>query len=141
VGTRTRRSDYIINQLRYSIGCALATRRSICVVRTWLRHLIVMSHSRLIRPLPLSQTVKAESRIFRVPCRHCPSAMIIEPQMRMLRTLRGLIVYPDYRATILPVALIIKPCYDVVVMMVAHALTSDTLELVLAWIVVGRSSP
>jgi hypothetical protein len=57
----------------------------------------------------------------------------------MLRTLRGLIVYPDYRAIIVPIALITKACYTVVVMMAAHALTLDTLELVLAWIVVGCS--
>jgi hypothetical protein len=47
-----------------SCGCALATRHSICVVRTWLCHLIAMSHSCLIGPLLLSRTAIAESRIF-----------------------------------------------------------------------------
>jgi hypothetical protein len=32
--------------------------------------------------------------------------MISEPQLRLLRTLRGLILYPDYRATIASVALV-----------------------------------
>jgi hypothetical protein len=89
----------------------------------------------------LSGTAIGESRIFRMPCRHSLSAVIIEPQLRMLRTLRGLIVYPDYRAIIVPVALITKACCVVVTLMAAHALTPDTLELVLAWIVVGCSSP
>jgi hypothetical protein len=100
-----------------------------------------MSHSHLIGPLPLSRTVITESRIFRMPCRHYLSAVIIEPQLRMLCTLRGLIMYPDYRAIIVSVALITKACCVVVALMVAHALTTDTLELVLAWIVVGCSSP
>jgi hypothetical protein len=65
--------------------------------------------------------------------------MIIEPQLRLLCTLHGLIVYPDYRATIVPVALITKACYAPVALMVAHALTPDILEHVLAWIVVGCS--
>jgi hypothetical protein len=42
----------------------------------------------------LSRTAIAESRIFRMPCRHCLSAVIIEPRLRLLRTLRGFIVYP-----------------------------------------------
>jgi hypothetical protein len=53
----------------------------------------------------------------------------------------GFIVYADYRATILYIALVTKACCVVVALMVAHALTPDTLELVLAWIVVGYSSP
>jgi hypothetical protein len=89
-----------------SIGCALATRHIICVVRTWLRHVIAMLHSHLVGPLPLSRTIIAESRIFCMPCRHGSTAMISEPQLRLLRTLRGLILYPDYRATIAPVALV-----------------------------------
>ena len=89
-----------------SIGCALATRHVICVVRTWLRHVIAMLYSHLVGPLPLSQTAITESRIFRMPCRYSLSAMIIEPQLRLLSTLRGLILYPDYRATITPVALV-----------------------------------
>jgi hypothetical protein len=48
-------------------------------------------------------------------------------------------MYPD--STTAPVALITKACYDVVALMVAHALTPNTLDLVLAWIVVCRSSP
>jgi hypothetical protein len=36
-----------------------------------------------------------------------------------------------------PVALIMKACYTVVALMAAHALTPDTLELVLAWICGG----
>jgi hypothetical protein len=106
VGNRTRRSGYIINRLSYGIGCTMATRRSICVVRTWLRHMIAMSHSRLVGPLPLSRTAIAESRIFRMSCRHGSSAVISEPQLRLLRTLRGLILYPDYRAIIVPVVLV-----------------------------------
>jgi hypothetical protein len=34
--------------------------------------------------------------------------MISEPQLLLLRTLRGLILYPDYRATITPVALVME---------------------------------
>jgi hypothetical protein len=98
-----------------------------------------MSRSRLIRPLSLSRTAIAESRFFRMLCMHCPSAVIIEPQLRLLLTLHGLIVYPDYQATIVPVALITKACYVAIALMVAHTLTPDTLELVLAWIVVGCS--
>jgi hypothetical protein len=82
-----------------------------------------MSHSRLIGPLPLSQTAIAESRIFRMPSRHCPSAVVIESQLRLLHTLHGLIVYPDYRALIVHVALITKACHTVVALMAAHALT------------------
>jgi hypothetical protein len=107
-------------------GCALATRRSICVVRTWFRHVIAMPRSLLIGSLLLSQTAIAESRIFRMPCRHCLSAVIIEPQLRLLRTLCGLIVYPNYRAIIVSVALITKACCVVVALMAAHALTPDT---------------
>jgi hypothetical protein len=73
-----------------------------------------------------------------MPCRHCLSAVIIEPQLRLLRTLRGLIVYPDYQAIIVHVALITKACCVVVALMVTHVLTPDTLELVLAWIVESR---
>jgi hypothetical protein len=29
-----------------------------------------------------------------MPCRHCSSVVIIEPQLRILRMLRGLILYP-----------------------------------------------
>jgi hypothetical protein len=100
-----------------------------------------MARSRLIGSLPLSRTAITESRIFRMPYRHCLSAVIIEPQLRLLRTLHGLIMYPDYRAIIVHVALITKACCVVVALMAAHALTPDTLELVLAWIVVGCSSP
>jgi hypothetical protein len=39
------------------------------------------------------------------------------------------------------VALVIKACCVVVALMAAHMLTPDTLELVLAWNVVGYSSP
>jgi hypothetical protein len=91
-----------------------------------------MSRSRLIGSLSLSRTAIAESRIFRMPCRHCPSAVIIEPQLRLLRTLRGLIVYPDYRAKIVLLALFARAHCVVVALMAAHELTSDTLELVLA---------
>jgi hypothetical protein len=100
---------------------------------------IAMSHSLLIGSLLLSQTAIAESRIFRMPCRHCLSAVIVEPQLHLLCTLRGLIVYPNYRAIIVPVALITKACCVVVALMAAHTLTLDTLELVLEWIVVGCS--
>jgi hypothetical protein len=60
-----------------------------------------------------------------MPYRHCLSAVIIEPQLRLLRTLRGLIVYPDYQAIIMSVALIMKACCVVVALMAAHALTPD----------------
>jgi hypothetical protein len=85
-----------------------------------------MSRSPLIRSLSLSQTAIAESRIFRKPCRHCPSAVIIDSKLRLLRTLRGLIVYPDYRAIIVLVALIMKAGYVVVTLMATHVLTPDT---------------
>jgi hypothetical protein len=39
------------------------------------------------------------------------------------------------------VALITKACCVVVAMMATHTLAPDTPELVLAWIVVGHSSP
>jgi hypothetical protein len=84
-----------------------------------------MSHSRFVGPLRLSRTAITESRIFRMPCRHCPTVVIIEPQLRLLRTLHGLIVYPDYRAIIVPVALIMKACCVVVALMAAHVLTPD----------------
>jgi hypothetical protein len=97
---------------------------------------IAISQSRLIGPLPLSRTVIAESRIFCMPCKHCSSVVIIEPQLRMLR---GLVLYPDYRVTTAPVAFVTKACCVVVALMAAHALTPDTLELVFTWIVVGCS--
>jgi hypothetical protein len=100
-----------------------------------------MSRSRLIGSLPLSRIAIAESRIFRRPCRHYPCVAIIEPQLRLLRMLCGLIVYADYRATIASIVLVTKACCVAVALMAAHALTSDTLELVLTWIVVGYSSP
>jgi hypothetical protein len=102
---------------------------------------IAMLYSRLIGPLPLSRTTIVGSRIFRMPCRHGLSTVIIKPQLCLLRTLRGLIVYPDYRAIIVHVVLITKVWCVVVALMAAHALTPYTLELVLAWIVVGCSSP
>jgi hypothetical protein len=101
----------------------MATRCSICVVRTWLRHMIAMSHSRLVGPLSLSRTAIAESRIFCMSCRHGSSTVISEPQLRLLRTLRGLILYPDYQAIIVLVALITKACYIVVALMATNALT------------------
>jgi hypothetical protein len=100
-----------------------------------------MSRSLLIGSLLLSQTAIVESRIFRMPCRHCLSVVIIEPQLRLLCTLCGLVAYPNYRATNAPVALVMEACCVVVAQMATHALTPDTIELVLAWIVVGRSSP
>jgi hypothetical protein len=75
-----------------------------------------------------------------MPCRHCPPAVIIEHQLRLLRMLRGLIVYPDYRARIVPVVLITKVCCVVIALMAAHTLTPDTLELVLPQNVVGYLS-
>jgi hypothetical protein len=48
-------------------------------------------------------------------------------------------VYPDYRATTALVALVTKACCVVVVLMDAHALMLDTLDLVLAWIMVDCS--
>jgi hypothetical protein len=85
-----------------------------------------MPHSSLIGLLPLSQTAIAESRIFRMPCRHCLSAVIIESQLCLLRMLCGLIVYPNYRVIIMAVALITKACCVVVAQMAAHALTPDS---------------
>ena len=69
------------------------------------------------------------------------SAVIMESQLRLLRTLRGLIVYPNYRVTIAPVALVTKACCVVVAQMATQTLMPDTLELVLAWNVVDYSSP
>jgi hypothetical protein len=100
-----------------------------------------MLYSRLIEPLLLSWTGIAESRIFRMPCRHCSSVVITEPQLRLLRTLCGLVTYPNYRATTAPVALVMEACCVVVAQIATHALTPDMIELVLTWIVVGRSSP
>jgi hypothetical protein len=98
-----------------------------------------MSNSRLVGPFLLSRTAIAESCIFRMPCRHYLCVVIDEPQLHMLRTLRGLILYPDYRATIAHVSLVTKACYAVIALMAAHTLTPDMLELVLAWIVVSYS--
>jgi hypothetical protein len=56
---------------------------------------------------------------------HCASVVIIEPQLRPLHTLRELIVFPDYRAIIVLVALIMKACCVVVALMAAHALTPN----------------
>jgi hypothetical protein len=60
---------------------------------------------------------------FCMPCRHCSSVVIIEPQLRLLRTLCG--------ATIAPVAFVTEVYCVVVALMTAHALAPDTLELVL----------
>jgi hypothetical protein len=84
-----------------------------------------MSQSRLIGLLLLSRTAIVESHIFRMPCRHCPSVVIIKPQLHLLCTLCGLIVYPDYRATIALVALVIKACCIVVALMDTHTLTPE----------------
>jgi hypothetical protein len=84
-----------------------------------------MSQSRLIGLLLLSRTAIVESHIFRMPCRHCPSVVIIKPQLHLLCTLCGLIVYPDYRATIALVALVIKACCIVVALMATHTLTPE----------------
>jgi hypothetical protein len=53
----------------------------------------------------------------------------------------GLIVYANYRATIVSIALVTKACCVVVALMAAHAFTPHTIELVLMWIVMGYSSP
>jgi hypothetical protein len=82
-----------------------------------------MLNSRLIGPLLLSWTDIAKSRIFRMPCRHCLSAVIIEPQLRLLRTLCGLVAYPNYRATTAPVALVMEAYCVVIALMATHALT------------------
>ena len=91
--------------------------------------------------VPFNRTVIAESRFFFMLCWHYSSIVIIETQMRLLRTLCGHFVYPDYQAIYVPVALVTKACCVVVAQMATHALTPDTLELVLAWIVVDCSSP
>jgi hypothetical protein len=98
VGTQTCLSGYVINRVNYDICWALtapwqhdsifATYELGCVI--WLLY----RHSRLIGQLSLSQTVIIESRIFYMPCRHYSSVVIIEPQLRLLRTLCGLILYP-----------------------------------------------
>jgi hypothetical protein len=64
-----------------------------CGVRTW-HHVIALSHSHLIKLLPLSETAIAESHIFCMPCWHYSSIVIIETQMRLLCTLCGHFVYP-----------------------------------------------
>jgi hypothetical protein len=102
-----------------------------CGVRTW-RHVIAMLHSHLIKLLPLSETAIAESHIFCMPCWHYSSIVIIETQMRLLRTLCGHFVYPDYQAIYAPIALVTRAYCVVVALMAAHALTPVTLELVLA---------
>jgi hypothetical protein len=121
VGTRTCRSGCIMNQLSYGIGCALATRRNICVVRTWLRHLIAISHSFLIGPLLLSRT-SSSSRLFFachvgivrlslssshncVCCACCVDLSCtptIEPQYACCACYRGLLCYrsPDDRTRV-----------------------------------------
>jgi hypothetical protein len=76
---------------------------------------------------------------FCMPCRHCSSVVIIEPQLCLLRMLCGLVLYPDYRVTTAPVAFVTNACCVVIALMAAHALTPDTLELVFTWIVVGCS--
>jgi hypothetical protein len=81
-----------------------------------------MSQSRLIRPLLLSRTAIAELRTFHMPCRHCSSVAIIEPQLCLLRTLYGLILYLDYRATTASVTLVTETCCVVVALMPAHTL-------------------
>jgi hypothetical protein len=50
-------------------------------------------------------------------------------------------VYTDYRDIIVSLVLVTEACCVVVGLMAAHALTPDTLELVLAWIVVSCSNP
>jgi hypothetical protein len=91
--------------------------------------------------LSLSWTAIAESRIFRMPFRRCPYVVIIESQLCLLRTLCGLIVYPDHRATIAPVALVTEAYCVFVALMAAPVLPPDTLELVLAGNVVGYPRP
>jgi hypothetical protein len=103
-----------------------------------------MSRSRLIGSLPLSQTAIGESHIFRGPWRHYMCVATIESQLRLLSLLcllRVFVMYPNYQATTASVALVTKVWCVVVALMVAHALTPDTLELVLMWIVVGCSRP
>jgi hypothetical protein len=89
------------------------------------------------RTAPVESNRNRRVTHFSQPCRNYPSVVIIEPQLRLLRTLCGFIVYPSYRATIV---LVIKACCVVVALMAAHMLTPDTLELVLTWNVVGYSS-
>jgi hypothetical protein len=60
------------------------------------------------------------------------SGVNTEPQLRLLRMLCALIVYPDYRATTVRIMLVTKAYCVVVALMAAHALTPNTLELVLA---------
>jgi hypothetical protein len=101
-----------------------------------------MSRSQLIGSLPLSRTTIVESHVFRRPCRHYPCVVIIEPQLRLLCTLCGLIVYTDYyRDIIVSVTLVTEACCVVVALMAAYVLTPDTLEIVLTWIVVSCSNP
>jgi hypothetical protein len=53
----------------------------------------------------------------------------------------GLIVYADYyRDIIVSVTLVTEACCVVVALMAAHTLMPDTLEIVLAWIVLSCSS-
>jgi hypothetical protein len=90
---------------------------------------------------PVESDTIIESRIFCMPCRHSSSVNIIEPQLCLLRMLRGLILYHDYWATNAPVVLITKACYAAIALMTTHTLAPDTIKLVLTWIVVGRSRP
>ena len=139
VGTRTRRSGWVMtlakhwlrpgNMTQYLCRSNLAASCD-CYVTLSLNRIAPVESNRNRWVTHFSQ-----------PCRHYPSVVIIEPQLRLLRTLCGFIMYPDYRATIAHVALVIKACCVVVALMGAHMLTPDTLELVLAWNVVGYSSP
>jgi hypothetical protein len=60
-----------------------------------------------------------------MPYRHCLFVVTIKPQLRLLRTLRGLIVYPDYGAIIVSIVLVTKACCVAVALMAAHTLTPD----------------
>jgi hypothetical protein len=92
-----------------------------------------MSHSRLIGPLSLSRTAIIESRIFRTPCRHCLSVVIIEPQLRLLRMIQS---WTCHIPRLLSHNCACCAYYEG---LAAHALTPNTLDLVLAWIVVSCS--
>jgi hypothetical protein len=50
----------------------------------------------LNRTTPVESDAIIESLIFRMPCRHCSSVIIIKPQLHMLCMLCELILYPDY---------------------------------------------
>ena len=95
-----------------------------------------MSRSPLIGSLPLSQTAIAESRIFACPVGTvCLSRATIAPVAHVAWIYR----VPQLSSHNCACCAYYEGLLCCVALMAGHALTRDTLELVLAWIVVGCS--